>query len=47
MSKMKDLYIELLNQFDGQIPKDFDFEKYIETKIKEKNKKKEENEKTN
>lgn len=39
MSKMKEIYIEILNQFDGQIPDDFDFDKHLQQLIKEKNKK--------
>ena len=38
MSKMKEIYIEILNEFDGQIPENFDFDTYIEEYIKEKTK---------
>lgn len=34
---MKEIYIEVLNLFDGQIPDNFDFDEYINKKIKEKN----------
>lgn len=40
MSKMKDIYIEILNQFDGQIPDNFDFDSYINEYIKTKKNKK-------
>ena len=36
MSKMKEIYIEVLNQFDGQIPDDFDFYKHLQKLIEEK-----------
>jgi hypothetical protein len=29
MSRMKDIYMELLQKFDGQIPQDFDTEAYL------------------
>lgn len=29
MARMKDIYMELLQKFDGQIPADFDMEAYL------------------
>jgi hypothetical protein len=29
MARMKDIYMELLQKFDGQIPQDFDTEVYL------------------
>jgi hypothetical protein len=37
MAKMKEIYIEVLNLFDGHIPENFDFDEYINKKIQEKN----------
>lgn len=39
MSKIKEIYIELLNEFGGNIPVNFNFDEYLENKLKTKNKK--------
>jgi hypothetical protein len=32
---MKEIYMELLNQFDGQIPEDFNLDEYLKQKANE------------
>jgi len=34
MGRMKEIYMEIQEQFDGNIPADFDFDAYIEDKAK-------------
>jgi hypothetical protein len=29
MGKIKEVYIEIMNMYDGEIPEDFDFNKYL------------------
>lgn len=36
MARMKEIYMEIQEQFDGNIPVDFDFDAYLDKKIKEK-----------
>lgn len=46
MAKMKQIFMEIYEKFDGQIPPDFDFDEYINQKIEqEKNKQNTNNEK--
>lgn len=35
MGRMKDLFIEIYNEFDGDIPQDFNLDEYLESKSKE------------